>query len=93
MSSGHGDQKTDSRSLRVRIAATEAALRQSRLQSARMATAFDTRLRAKLTSPGTLMVAAGIGFTLETTSRNPSRSLLNLLKTATHASLLFRALS
>lgn len=93
MTINHGDQKTGSRSLRARIAAADEALWQHRLQSVRMAGTFEKHLRAKLTSPKTLMVAAGIGFTLETASRNPSRSLLNLLKTATHASLLFRALS
>jgi len=88
------DQKTGSRSLRVRIVATEEALRQHRLRSARMAGALEKRLSSKLSSPDTLMVAAGLGFTFEKMSRNPSRLLLNhLLKTATQASLLFRALS
>lgn len=90
---GHHDQAADSRSLRARIDATEEALRQHRLQSSMMAGALENRVRSRIASPAAITIAAGFGFALgKRKSQGGSYSLLNLLKTATQASLLHRAL-
>ena len=82
----------DSSSLHARITAADASLRHHRLQTSRMAEALELHVRRRITSPAALALAAGLGFLLEKRRHHPSPSLLNLLKTATHASLLVRAL-
>ncbi|MCC5887483.1 MAG: hypothetical protein JJT88_13705 [Gammaproteobacteria bacterium] len=82
----------DLRSIRLRIVAKEQALRLHRTLASDKAKAIRTRIRGRMTSPVTLMVAAGIGFTLGKRGSNRSRKLIAPLKIATHASLLLRAL-
>jgi len=86
------ERTRDLRSLRTRIVAQEQALRLHRTLATDTAEAIQVRIRGRMTSPTTLMVAAGIGFLLGKRGSNRSRTLLAPLKIATHASLLFRAL-
>lgn len=85
-------QVADDRSLSDKIAASDKALQHHRLQSYRMTGALEDRVRRRISSPAALTIAATVGFALGKTRHSGSRSLLNLLKTATQATLLHRAM-
>jgi len=80
------------RPLRARIAATEQQLLVHRRRVASLTDRLEYRLRARLSSPSALMLAAALGVMLAQTGHHRGRSLLRLLNTVTGGSSLVLAL-
>ncbi|MEQ9005391.1 MAG: hypothetical protein RIE74_17665 [Pseudomonadales bacterium] len=80
------------RSLRAEMEVTTQQLLVRRARAAALVARLEGDIRAGMTSPGVLILAAGVGAALEQTSHSRGRSVLHLLNTLTGGSSLLLAL-